>query len=182
MLGHALVHAAKARSFDALVRDRVSIPLGLPDTAEALTGGQLARQALGYGDEFDPCPAWDFASLEACGALRSTAPDLLTFAAAAMGDTPAPAVRDSLIRQRRGASSLDAVGLFWGLADLPTSLTTTTPVANHTGQVGGHTAIVWVQPADKLAVVVLSTDADAEAAGRVEGLAAAVARAVGRGR
>ncbi len=53
LLGHALVNAAKADSFDALVRDRICKPLALKDTGEALTGGQKSRLARGRNAKLD---------------------------------------------------------------------------------------------------------------------------------
>jgi serine-type D-Ala-D-Ala carboxypeptidase/endopeptidase len=53
LLGHALATAAKADSYDALVRDRICKPLGLKDTGEALTGGQKSRLARGRNDKLE---------------------------------------------------------------------------------------------------------------------------------
>lgn len=88
LLGHALVNAAKADSYDALVRDRIGKPLKLRDTTEAPTGEQRSRLARGHDAASEPTGPWDFASLEACGGLRSTADDLLRYAAANLGEHP----------------------------------------------------------------------------------------------
>ncbi len=88
LLGHALVRAAKAPTYDHLLKERVGQPLGMSDTAEALTGEQRARRADGFTDAGEPGPHWDFASLVACGGLFSTADDLLKYAAASTGGGP----------------------------------------------------------------------------------------------
>src|SRR3954468_5632900 len=48
LLGHALAHASKADSFEALLTDRVLKPLGLTDTGITLTEGQKKRVVPGH--------------------------------------------------------------------------------------------------------------------------------------
>src|SRR5262249_3988772 len=61
---------------------RINTPLGLKDTRIQLSAGQLTRFARAFNAKGEPTAHWDFQTLEGCGALRSTANDLLTFAAA----------------------------------------------------------------------------------------------------
>ena len=168
LLGHALAHAAGADGFDALVRDRVCRPLGLRDTGEALTGRQKARLAAGQSADGKPTASWDFATLEACGGLRSSAADLLRFAAANVGDVPTPlaaVLRASHARQAATDAADEQVGLCWhrskskGGAD----------VVWHNGGTGGYRAMLAFTPAGRRAVVVLAATADP--AGRVDRLA-----------
>jgi CubicO group peptidase (beta-lactamase class C family) len=115
LLGHALAHAAKADRYEDLLRKRITEPLGMKDTGIRLTESQRARFAPAHDDEGNPIPHWDFETLEACGALRSTAHDLLRFAAANLGKPATPllaAMRDSH-KPRRTAHAPDRIGLGW---------------------------------------------------------------------
>lgn len=153
LLGHALVHAAKADSYHALVTERICKPLGMRDTGEALTGAQRARFAHPRSVDGEPVSGWDFAALEACGGLRSTANDLLRFAAANLGATESallPAMRDSR-RPRRDAGGDSKVGFGWHVMPLKSGRT----CVWHNGQVGGSKAMLAMVPETGTAVAVL---------------------------
>ena len=160
LVGHALVRVAGADSFDALLRDRLCKPLGLRDTAEALTGEQRARFARSHTAEGKPTPHFDFATLEACGGVRSTADDLLVYAAACLGERKTellPALRDAMTPRRKAFKTTE-VGLFW---------MTSTPengerLVWHNGATYGHRSILILVPNRKLAVVVLCSVATPE--------------------
>ncbi|MBA4063890.1 MAG: hypothetical protein C0501_09295 [Isosphaera sp.] len=174
LLGHALVRAAKADSFDALLRERVCRPVGLRDTGEALTGGQRARFARGHAADGKPTPHWDFATLEACGGVRSTGDDLLRFAAACLGEPKTdllPAIRQATA-PRRDVAGRSRVGLFW---------MTTAPDGGpvrvwHNGSTMGHRCVLILVPDRRAAVVVLSSVATPE----VDKLGVELADHVGR--
>lgn len=167
LLGHALVHAAKAPSYDWLLKERVCRPLGLNDTAEALTGEQRARLADGFTDTGTPGPHWEFATLVGCGGLYSTADDLLQFAAASMGDGPLAESFKLATAPREKTGGRQEIGLCWmttKAADKPAAVW-------HNGATYVCHAMLWTVPANKLAVVVLSARDEA----KVDGLATAVA-------
>src|SRR5262249_62315271 len=89
LLGHALAcHAGM--SYEQLVKTRILDPLGMMSTTITLTADQRRRLATAYDETLHTVSFWDFDALAGAGALRSTADDLLTFAAAAAGliDTP----------------------------------------------------------------------------------------------
>jgi CubicO group peptidase (beta-lactamase class C family) len=88
LLGHALSVKA-GLSYEALVRRRVLEPLALKDTTITLSADQRGRSATAHDGELRPVPWWDFDAFAGAGAIRSTAADMLVFAAAAMGgETP----------------------------------------------------------------------------------------------
>jgi len=89
LLGHALA-ARAAKPYEALVVGQICAPLGLGDTRITLTPSMKARRAQGHDVNLSPVPDWEFLSLEATGALRSTANDLATFLEAAIGRRPSP--------------------------------------------------------------------------------------------
>ena len=154
LLGHALVSAAKADGFDALVRERVCKPLAMTDTGEALTGAQKARLARGHTKKLEPTDPWEFATLEACGGLRSSANDLLRFAAANLGEAKPPLL-DVLKASHEKRADADneqvAVGLGWHRLMLKSG----EPVVWHNGGTGGYRSMLAFTPATKRAVVVL---------------------------
>lgn len=154
MLGHALVAAAKADHFDALVRERVCRPLALKDTGESLTGAQRSRLARGHDEALKPTDPWDFATLEACGGLRSTANDLLAFAAANLGESKSPllaALQASHEKRAEVTNGVD-IGLGWHRVMLKG---TDTLVVWHNGGTGGFRGMLAFTPKTKRAVVVL---------------------------
>ncbi len=176
LLGHALVHAAHADSFEELVRERICKPLRLRDTTTAPTGEQRARLAAGHDRHGQPTDPWDFATLEACGGLRSTADDLLKYAAANLGETDTP-LKDSLLaaqKPRQDEGNGRATGLFW--VRMPLKGVTGTAVW-HNGGTGGYRSMLLLIPERKLAVVALC---NADLAEVMDKLAIDIARVVGK--
>ena len=154
LLGHALANAAKADSFNALVQERVAKPLKLRDTTEGPTGEQRARLAVGHDKDGEPTDPWDFASLEACGGLRSTADDLLRYAAANLGDEPTkltPSLLDAQ-KPRADEGGQRKTGLFWVTMTLPDR---DDRIVWHNGGTGGFRTMLVLLPEAKTAVVVL---------------------------
>jgi serine-type D-Ala-D-Ala carboxypeptidase/endopeptidase len=101
LLGHAL--AVKAgTTYEDLVRRRVFGPLGMRDTTITLSPAQRQRMATAYDGAQHPVSWWDFDALAGAGAIRSTASDMLTFAAAALGgDSPLKAAFARMTTLRR---------------------------------------------------------------------------------
>ena len=89
LLGHALARHA-GMSYEALVRARVLEPLGMHHTAITLTSEMQNGLATGHSAALEPVPMWDLSTLAGAGAIRSTTNDMLTFLAAALGDTGSP--------------------------------------------------------------------------------------------
>jgi serine-type D-Ala-D-Ala carboxypeptidase/endopeptidase len=99
LLGHALARREK-KDFEVLVREMICRPLGLKDTGIGLSPVQRSRFAKGYDLEGNPVPHWNFSILAGCGALRSTAHDLLRYTRAQMGTADSPlsaAINSALI-------------------------------------------------------------------------------------
>jgi len=99
LLGHALARREE-KDYEALIREMICRPLGLKDTSIALSPDQENRFAKGYDLEGNPVAHWDFSVLAGCGALRSTAEDLLRYTRAQMGTAASPlaaAINSTLI-------------------------------------------------------------------------------------
>jgi CubicO group peptidase (beta-lactamase class C family) len=154
LLGHALTLAAHATDYEALVRARVTAPLGMPSTAITLTPEMKSRLAAGYGPQLDPVANWDLPALAGAGALRSTTNDLLTFLAANLGfvKTPLAAAMATMLTVKRptGAPNL-SVALGWHV------LTTHgKDLIWHNGGTAGYRTFIGFDPAARVGVVVLS--------------------------
>ena len=86
VLGHALA-LKENKSYEALIGDRITKVLALKDTAIKLSADQSKRTAKGYDHDLVATSAWDFDVLAPCGAIRSTAKDMLTYLEAQAGLT-----------------------------------------------------------------------------------------------
>jgi len=145
LLGHALAHASKADSYEALLTDRVLKPLGLTDTGITFTEGQKKRVIPGHDSAGKQQPNWDFATLGACGAMRSTVGDLLKFLR--VNVDPSGPLRDSLLMAQQNWRDVrpgaEEIGLCWarfpGAGKEP-------PKVWHNGQTGGYHSFVGFVP------------------------------------
>ncbi len=86
LLGHALALKAN-KTYEGLIKDRITVPLKLKDTVIKLSAAQKSRAAQGYDWDLKSTPAWDFDVLAPCGALRSSAKDMLAYLSAQAGLT-----------------------------------------------------------------------------------------------
>jgi D-alanyl-D-alanine-carboxypeptidase/D-alanyl-D-alanine-endopeptidase len=115
LLGHVLARRAGG-DYETVVRNRVCRPLEMTSTGITLTPEMKARLALGHNDKLTSVPNWDFQALAGCGALRSSANDLLAFLAANLGyaKSPlAPAMAAMLkVRRPTGTPGLE-IALGW---------------------------------------------------------------------
>jgi len=89
LLGLALARRA-GMDYEALVRARITGPLGMESTGIALPPRFKDRLAAGYDERLESAPAWDLPALAGAGSLRSSAKDLLTLLAAFTGAVASP--------------------------------------------------------------------------------------------
>jgi len=153
LLGHVLALRARM-GYPSLVRARVTAPLGMANTAIALSPEMKARLATGHSPALLPVPNWDLPTLAGAGALRSSTNDLLAFLAANLGyaQSPlAPAMAAMLdVRRPTGVDNLE-IALGWHV------LTTHgRQVVWHNGGTAGYRTFIGFDPAARAGVVVLS--------------------------
>jgi CubicO group peptidase (beta-lactamase class C family) len=160
LLGHALTRRAGAKSYEDLVVKRIGTPLRLKDTRIKLSAEQEARFPPAHTVKGEPTAHWDFRTLDGCGALRSTAADLLRFAAANLGlekSSLLPAMLDChQLHDVPGGTGL-RTALGWvreGLLFAPKG------VLWHNGGTYGAHSFLGIVPKTKTGVVILS-NADA---------------------
>ncbi len=89
LMGHGLALKA-GKTYEALISDRITKVLKMKDTAITLSAEQTKRTAQGHNYDLAATSAWDFDVLAPCGAIRSTARDMLTYLAAQSGLTSSP--------------------------------------------------------------------------------------------
>jgi CubicO group peptidase (beta-lactamase class C family) len=154
LLGHLLSHAA-GRPYGALVEERLLAPLGMRSTAAGACG-EGAPVVPGFR-KGRLTPPWTFGALEGAGALRSTAGDLLVFAAACL-DPPPGNLGEALTLarrpHRRGRLPFAAVGLGWMLRTRDRRRRPAA-VCWHNGGTYGGSSFLAVDSSRGLAVVAL---------------------------
>jgi CubicO group peptidase (beta-lactamase class C family) len=157
LLGEALARAA-GQPYEALVRERICLPLGMRDTVIAPTGEQLARLATGSTRRGRPAPPLEIPALVGAGALRSTATDMLCLLRANLDPARTPLAsqieRTQLPRLRMAKRA--EVGLGWLIARPPGAAA---PVLWHNGGTGGFRSFVGAAREAGTAVVVLGNSA-----------------------
>lgn len=156
LLGHIL-ELKYGASYESLVAERICRPLGMADTRITLSPEASARLAPGHDASGRQVKNWDFAALAGCGALRSTANNLLKFVAASSG-----LVRSDLLpamqlmqkpRHDAGSATMD-IGLAWHIAKR-----FGTPLIWHNGGTAGYRSFIGMDLQNKRAVVVLANSA-----------------------
>lgn len=88
VLGQVLV-AHYGKPWSELVRERITEPLGMLDTVQALDVGRRARLLPAFEGR-SAAPLWDMDAYAAAGALRSTSADLLRFGQALLAGRTGP--------------------------------------------------------------------------------------------
>jgi D-alanyl-D-alanine-carboxypeptidase/D-alanyl-D-alanine-endopeptidase len=149
LLGHAITLRA-GKDYETLVVERICRPLGMESTGIRLTPALASRAALGHAFPGKPVASVHVrhtGPLEGCGALHSTANDLLKFLSANLGLTDSPvtpllartyAIHSSAGRQGRLGWEEDAGSL------------------RHGGDVVGFRSDVGFDPARRRGVVLLA--------------------------
>lgn len=152
LLGRALAERAH-KPYEALLRERILRPLGMADTRIDLTTDDLRRAAGGHNDQLLPTPDWHLPAFLAAGALHSTVPDLLRFAAAVRDTTRGPLARALAlaIRPRRPYNATDSIGLAWHHLHADGQ-----DVVWHNGGTGGFRTFLGVAITSGKAIVVLN--------------------------
>ena len=154
LLGLALSRRA-GTSYEALVKQRITGPLGMRSTSIALTPDQKARLEQGRDASLRPVANWDFQDATAgAGALRSDTDDLLTFLEAefVIGDPPLQRAMQAQLKPRRPTDIPNTeIALGWHITRTPRG-----EIVWHNGGTGGYRSIMAFDPNARVGVVVLS--------------------------
>jgi CubicO group peptidase (beta-lactamase class C family) len=155
LLGH-LLERIHGKSYATLLAERISGPLGLPDTVIALDAEQQTRFAVPYSGSVRVLP-WDLGALQGAGGIHSTAADLAKFGQALLSPTSPIHAAWELVCQPHADSGAtgDKIGLaiFFATVDGVTFY-------NHAGGTGGFRSVIEVTPAaGRVVVLLLNNDA-----------------------
>lgn len=149
LLGQALAQRA-GMPFPQVLESQITSPLGMRDTAIAISPEQQARFLQGYGRN-GAVPAYDLDGFAPAGGVRSTAGDLLTWLEAELHPERSPALAAALrMSQELQADALPGtrIGLAWMYRpDVGTYL--------HGGATTGFTSEAFFSPRDDYAGVIL---------------------------
>ena len=153
LLGHVLALAGR-QSYEALLRERVLVPLGMTDTGIQLTPAMKSRMAQGFNAEGTRVQPWDLPTLGGAGALRSTANDMLKFLAASLDSARTP-LGKTMARTRIPQHDADrpgnSIGLGWHIVEVfGTTLTW------HNGGTGGYRSFIGLDDSRDRGVIVMS--------------------------
>ena len=119
ILGHVLALRA-GKSYEALVKERVLVPLGMHDSGITLSPRMKSHMAQGFNANGSPMHLWDLPTLAGAGALRSTANDMLKFLAANLDSASVPLGPAMAMAQapRKPIGPNNMIGLAWNTVTL----------------------------------------------------------------
>ena len=126
-------------------------------TSITLSERQKKRLAVGHNPALETVKNWDIDALAGAGALRSTANDMLKFAAAHLELTGTP-LKSAVRRMRTvhrdtGTAGLE-IGMGWHIVKRHG-----TEIVWHNGATAGYTSFLGIDPSKKRAVIVLCNTA-----------------------
>ncbi len=155
LLGEALSRRA-GMTYEQLVTDRVLRPLGMSDTRITLTPDLKQRLIVGYDQLGHPTENWDVRGIAGAGALRSSANDMLKFAAAALtNDGPLGPAFAMAEQPRRTLAATQRIGLNWLISSAGPL-----EIVWHNGGTGGYRSYIGLDKRNQRAVVVLTNSAN----------------------
>jgi CubicO group peptidase (beta-lactamase class C family) len=153
LLAHVLALRA-GTDLETLYRKRIWDPLGMKSTSIRIPAAMQVRLAKGHDQMLRPAGNWDFSALAGAGAIRSTANDMLTFLAAAMGlkKTPLSKAMASMTATRRKTDMPGVdIALGWHVSNVNGH-----DIIWHNGGTGGYRSFAGFDPKRRAGVVVLS--------------------------
>jgi len=154
LLGHALGLRAK-HTYAALLRSRITNPLGMAYTHTLIPQAAVGQAAPPYTADGIPAERWRFATVTGAGAIRSNVNDMLRFARANLKPDDAPlgeALKQAQeIHWKPKGSGGVRMGLGWHAGQGNTRW--------HNGQTAGFHSYIAIDPDAQRAVVVLSNTA-----------------------
>ena len=153
VLGQVLALRA-GKDYETLVRERILAPLGMNDTTITLSGGMAERFATPHDEKLKPTSPWDFTGLAGAGAIRSTARDMLKYAAANLGLVETPLARAMALTHepRRIFENIGmALGLGWHLVQSRGAI-----IVWHNGGTGGFRSYLGLCPKTGTGIIVLN--------------------------
>jgi serine-type D-Ala-D-Ala carboxypeptidase/endopeptidase len=171
LLGQALSNRAGV-PYPALLEQEVTGPLGLRDTVVSLSPEQQARFIPGHDSDHRPSHDWEFDALAGCGAIRSSAPDMLMYLQANLhpekfkpvAESPAGVTLSAALIQSHQLWA-DGPGSCGRCIALPWFFEPATEAYWHNGGTGGYSSYAFFNPKGDFAAIVLSNTAPTRTSG-----------------
>ncbi len=157
LLGHLLAEQA-GTSYDDLLHDRVTTPLGMQDTGVAMTVSMQERLATPHGADGKVASQWQFADMPGAGGIHSSVRDMLRFSQANLNppqDQLGSALNLAWKKHQEAGPGEFAMGLAWHIAGDGSTRW-------HNGQTGGYHSMMMVNREARLAVIILANSATME--------------------
>jgi CubicO group peptidase (beta-lactamase class C family) len=154
VLSYALAKRC-GKHYEALLRERLLVPLGMNDTYVAMRPAQV-HLAQGHLPNETPAIPWDFhPDMAGVGGVRATLPDMLRYLEGELG-TRNSAITPALARTQEQVTSVDGhrMGMNWNLVTLNGH-----NCLFHEGGTGGYSSFAGFDRTAKRAVVLLSDTA-----------------------
>ena len=151
LLGYALAQQEHT-DYPTLLKRRILDPLHMTDSGVALTTAMRAHLARGHDALGKTTGNWDFDALAGCGAIRSSAEDMVRYLRANMGldKSPLDAVLSEAQQPRRDVPH-GRIGLAW-----MTRKSAGGDIVWHNGMTGGYASFVGFDANKTRGVVVLT--------------------------
>jgi serine-type D-Ala-D-Ala carboxypeptidase/endopeptidase len=157
LLGHLLSLQAKS-TYEDLVRNRITVPLGMPSTRITIDKESQSRFAPGHTGDGQPAANWDLPVLAGAGGVRTTVNDMLLFAAANLAP-PKGKLGEAIemawtIHQKPIKKGEASLGLGWHLTPDGTRW--------HNGQTGGYHSMILINRKTKSSVILMTNTSTGE--------------------
>lgn len=150
-----ILERISGKSFDAMVSEVVTQPLGMNSTEEALNADQQKRFMAPHNDEGNPTKPWTFEALSAAGAFRSSANDLLKYALANMNPGDNKLGKAMALTHQFTYNKDIKLGLAWHVITLRG-----TDYLFHNGATEGSSAFLAFNAEKNIAIVILSNSGE----------------------
>jgi CubicO group peptidase (beta-lactamase class C family) len=150
LLGIILEHIS-GKPYEQLVSEIICKPLGMKNTVQHLYPMLATRFTTVYNEDGHQTPAWDFDALAACGSLRSTINDLMTYARANMIKTNSKLSEAFELAHQITYNHEPKVGLGWHIIKVAA-----VDYYFHNGGTEGSSSFLAYNAEKGLAVIILS--------------------------
>jgi CubicO group peptidase (beta-lactamase class C family) len=146
-----VLERVSGKSYEQMVRQVITEPLKMTNTAQHLSPEQKKLMVGMYTDKGETAKAWDMDAFSGAGALRSTASDLLVFLQANMKTTDDKLVKAMKLTQKVTFDKKPALGMAWFKDQIDNDT-----YFWHNGATGGCYSYIGFMPEKGVAVVALS--------------------------
>jgi serine-type D-Ala-D-Ala carboxypeptidase/endopeptidase len=160
LLGHAISLKAGV-DYESLAVDRICRPLHMDSTRISRLPESKSHLANGHNASSQLVSYWNFQVLAGCGALRSTANDLLKYVSANLGLTQTalgPLMEKTHVIRHRGDPFYGNTSMPW--VDCGQSDQTGMQLLGHAGGTAGYSAFIGFDTQHRRGVVVLLNQQD----------------------